>query len=320
MPAKLNTIWSTAEVAVLKNRYVLGTKAELLGLLPGRNWDCIRNKAQNLGLRRRSGESHWSPEDEQQVRAHYATRGGHYLASLLGRTHTAVLKKAAKLGLRIEEFGKQPRKTNWSEQHLTILREEYPIHGPEHVAQQVGRNQPSVVTMAKRLGIRCRRRPAGRPRWSTEHLGLLMEHYPAGLPTAQLVELLGRKADTIHAMARTLGLKRPPRVVVPKPPKVKVPEPVPAPKPAPVAKAKPAPAPKKPVLSEEEKALKKLVRQKAQAKKEKKAKPEPPKKGWQYPMHSPEYNAWLASTTAGKKATTILDENGRTAIVWRKAA
>lgn len=253
----------------------------------------------------------WNPADMAILVAHYQTLGPDYVAEQTGRPVHLVRAKAWRLGL--SATGAE----EWSEQELEQLRRHYPLEGADYVVELTGRPRTAVLTKAKRLGIRCGN-PAGHPRWSEEEDSMLKADYPTGsLP--DLMARLGRNLDAVRQRAALFGLKRVKRAKPAPAPKVEKPALVPTPAP-PVAKVKPTPAPKKPVLSQEEKELKKLVRNKAKAKKEKKAKPEPPKKGWQYPMHSPEYNAWLASTTAGRRRTTILDENGRPATVWRKEA
>ncbi|WP_262904827.1 hypothetical protein [Hymenobacter pini] len=255
----------------------------------------------------------WSPAELAILLEHYQTAGPDYVAEQTGRPVHLVRAKAWKLNLT--STGAE----EWSEKELELLRRHYPVGGADLVVELTGRPRKAVASKAKRLRIKSGK-PPGAKRWTPAEDALLQAEYPTG-SLSELMVKLGRNLDAIRSRAAKFKLNR--LTAAPRPasvPKASQPKPAPAPKPAPVTKVKPAPKPKKPVLSEEEKALKKLVRQKAQAKKEKKHKPEPAKKGWQYPMHSPEYKAWLASTVAGKQRETILDENGRTATVWRKAA
>lgn len=51
-PSYRKDAWTEAEVAVLKDKYALGTKEEILQLLPMRTWGSIHAKARKLGLPR----------------------------------------------------------------------------------------------------------------------------------------------------------------------------------------------------------------------------------------------------------------------------
>ncbi|WP_460621482.1 hypothetical protein [Hymenobacter tenuis] len=160
-----------------------------------------------------------------------------------------------KLNLKVEAFGKQPRKSNWSKEHLAILQEHYPTKGSDYVAELVGRRRECVLSMAKRLGIRCQVYRAGKLRTSEEHKELVRKHYPTGMPLAELAELLGMKPASLCALACRLGVKRLVHVkaaTVAKPakaaPKVARPAPKPKPAPAPVSRYNYTPEQKQLVL------------------------------------------------------------------------
>lgn len=96
----------------------------------------------------------------------------------------------------------------WSEDHLAVLRAEYPVHGSVHVAAVLGRNRSQVIVQARKRGIPAPpvRSGAG---WSEEHLALLREHYPTYMPVREIAKLVERRRDTVVAMARKLGISRP---------------------------------------------------------------------------------------------------------------
>lgn len=243
----------------------------------------------------------WSTEHIALLLDLYPTGDRAAIMAAVGRPWIQIIDKAYQLGVK-RVVGKTP---HWSAQHLTLLHQHYPEHGPAHVAALVGKPETAVLAYAKRLKLRYRyaRRP-GREAWSEEHLALVRQHYPTRMPLEELSALVGgRSAHNLQGRAALLGLRRLPRLAKEKP------EPQPQPRP-PVA-AKPAPI---------DKATKKLVKAKAKAKASKKeSDSQKPRKWFHFPMNSPQYQAGMAASIAGKRAITIIDPNGRPATVWRNA-
>ncbi|RFP65907.1 hypothetical protein D0N36_06805 [Hymenobacter lapidiphilus] len=255
----------------------------------------------------------WSAAELAVLTTEYPLHGAKHTAALLGRAVSAVHTRAHRLGLAAGSC------QSWSTEHTALLHKHYPIDGPTTVVGLLPHTRTAILKRAQILGLTSGKK-AGQRRWSTEHAALFARDYPAGRPLAELANELGRSTAALVTRAHQLGLLRLPGR---KPARPRAHPParratVLAPKPAPVPKAAPAAKPPKPP-----KDIRLAVKQKAKAQAAKKQAPKKPttaKKWYHYRMGSPEYEAGLAATTAGKQRTTILDENGRTAIVWRNAA
>ncbi len=86
--------WTDEEKYILEDLYVDGTREEIMGALPDRSWTALRQKANSLGLRRKSKP--WSKEDKKTLQKMYPSEPqGEILSSLnANRSWSAVKKKA----------------------------------------------------------------------------------------------------------------------------------------------------------------------------------------------------------------------------------
>src|SRR5690606_8216219 len=85
---------------------------------------------------------------------------------LPGRSVKAIFSRAIILGVQSGRF--------WREDELRILREQYPLKGKEVVHQLPGRNEVSILIMARRLGLKkSSESRVGFRRWSDEDWALL---------------------------------------------------------------------------------------------------------------------------------------------------
>lgn len=117
MPKRLQKPWTEEEVALLKEKYEIMTKWELLELFQGRSWQSIKSKAKLLGLKKsdemitesqRLGNKYrsnvWSDEELEILRKYYPI-GGYKLVQekLPHRNKDAIQVKAHALGLKVED-------------------------------------------------------------------------------------------------------------------------------------------------------------------------------------------------------------------------
>lgn len=102
-------LWTKDEFNILMAKYQSYTQEEILGLLPGRNWDNVRHKAWKLGLRRpetkfKKGQiSHnaWPASEVKLLKKTYPKLPPSELYSLFpNRTIKAIIIKAGRLGLK----------------------------------------------------------------------------------------------------------------------------------------------------------------------------------------------------------------------------
>lgn len=91
--------WTDEEKRILRRLYVDGTRKEIMEALPDRSWTALRQKANSLGLKRRSKP--WSKEDEKILQRMYSSEPqGKILSSLnANRSWAAVKKKAQYMGV-----------------------------------------------------------------------------------------------------------------------------------------------------------------------------------------------------------------------------
>ena len=87
------------------------------------------------------------PESELAIlREHYPTKGGAFVAAMLGRELKDVQRTASRKKI----------KCGWSDEQVALLRELYPTKGGAYVGELVGRSARVVVQKALTLGIKCK--------------------------------------------------------------------------------------------------------------------------------------------------------------------
>ncbi|MCG3209243.1 MAG: hypothetical protein FOGNACKC_02864 [Anaerolineae bacterium] len=100
----VRTTWSDAEIDTLRNHYPTTEREKLLQMLPGREWNSIKNKAQGLNLHRKRLKKRsckvFSPNDDEIVRKYYSREISKKEAEeLSGRDILAIRSRANRLGL-----------------------------------------------------------------------------------------------------------------------------------------------------------------------------------------------------------------------------
>jgi hypothetical protein len=155
--------WTESETATLRENYeALGYKG--VSDLLGRSLASVRNKAEDLKLRRNSGYKRWTAEADELMLAHYPTAMPlRELAALLGRTKVSdLVKRARKLKIKrlvIKRPKKGPRKTSWSGEKDALVRAHYETSMPmSELAALIGKSVKRVVAYANKLKLRRRAR------------------------------------------------------------------------------------------------------------------------------------------------------------------
>lgn len=100
----------------------------------------------------------------------------------------------------------------WTGVELKVLRQIYPLHGPDGAASALpGRSRAAIAEQARRLKLRaprrCARRMANPCFWTPAELALLRQVYPAHGAAGIAAELPGRSYAAIVEQARRLGVK-----------------------------------------------------------------------------------------------------------------
>ncbi|MBG8552329.1 hypothetical protein [Hymenobacter guriensis] len=220
---------------------------------------------------------------------------------------------------------KRPAYKPWSETERATLIALYSTHGPDHVASVLERPRQGVRQQAMRLKLSFQPTPeqreeyarnAAEVRWAG-HAKPEKTKAPCGRPTAftpeveailrrvwptatvvEAIEATGLSKTRLNIHATRLGLGRigqaRRKVKEVKEVKVKAPKPV-----------KEAPGFR---TTDFRSAGKKAP------------KPEPPKRGYHYPMNSPQYKEWEASLYEGRQAVSFIDSMNRPTTIYRKVA
>lgn len=136
---------------------------------------------------------HWTAAEIKQLIELAGTHSDLEISGILGRPESGVHTKRLALGI--------PSNHYWTEDELSALHTYYQ-YGASVVARRIGRGKNAVKAMACRLGLRDRSWG-----WSAEDEELVRQKY-GKVPTSEIVVLIGRRACTIYAKVRTMGLSR----------------------------------------------------------------------------------------------------------------
>jgi hypothetical protein len=108
-------------------------------------------------LRRRSGKAPWTEAENIWLRAHYATAPRETLQKRFPhRTHMAIRKQAATLGLKRPQHGRsKPKGALWTEPENALLQAQAAgtISYTELCAQLAGRTWDAIETQRRVLGL-----------------------------------------------------------------------------------------------------------------------------------------------------------------------
>lgn len=125
--------WTENEIALLKEKYPISTKKELLELFPDRSSKSISGKAEKMGIKK-VGElerKNWTEEELDLIKVYYANSSkGEMLKLLPNRTWNEIQHKSSRLNIRKYKEYREPRHS-WSEEEIKqiVLDRGYVYHG-----------------------------------------------------------------------------------------------------------------------------------------------------------------------------------------------
>ncbi|UOR07204.1 SANT/Myb-like DNA-binding domain-containing protein [Hymenobacter aerilatus] len=90
--------WTAKEDELIREHYTKGAWPDLLERLPTRTQEAIANRAKKLGVKRASKS--WEPWEQQYLEAHYPDAETKDVALAIGRSATAVNRRAAETKVR----------------------------------------------------------------------------------------------------------------------------------------------------------------------------------------------------------------------------
>jgi len=92
--------WTSDEERILQENYNITARVSLLNLLPAKNWDAIKRKAEKLMLRRSVEERRFSMQDIEYLKENYPRKDTKILAQEMGHSLGTIWSTASKLKIR----------------------------------------------------------------------------------------------------------------------------------------------------------------------------------------------------------------------------
>jgi predicted transcriptional regulator len=109
----------------------------------------VKYKARKVGITRKRSRP-WLPHEIALLKRLYPKNNQQNIADKLGRSVSAVQKKAGKLGLT-------ENPCVWSKEELNLLKKQYPNKTAQEIANQLGRPVQATRFKIVKLGLRKRR-------------------------------------------------------------------------------------------------------------------------------------------------------------------
>ena len=151
----------------------------------------------------RGPRGEWSEREIEYLRKHYATRGALVCGHQLNRSESAVRQRAARLGLRVQEF-------RWSPQEDRILRA-FACRGIHAIGKALGkvrgtpfRSPEAIKTRAGTLKVPT---ATARVRWSAKEDRIICRHLRRG-NLDDVIARLGGKRSRAAIVTRASALRR----------------------------------------------------------------------------------------------------------------
>lgn len=142
----------------------------------------------------------WTTEQDDVLLRLYGKVRTRDLARRLGRSHSSVKDRAARLGLQLSA-----PKHRWSPEEDEVLSALYGSVPTTDIAARLGRRRKSVYDRAYQLGLGKQRHEA----WTESDERALRTLYTS-MPVAELARRLGRTEYAVRMRAAKLGLRRRP--------------------------------------------------------------------------------------------------------------
>ncbi len=147
-------LWSANEIKLLKKLYSSENTQSIADKLGRSSHSVVAvvDKARKIGLKKVGTAPVWSKQELTLLKKLYPDNNVQDIANQLGRTITAVLTKAHRLGLRKSHV--------WSKKELNLLKKLYPSRTAQQIADQIGRPVPATRKRIFKLGLKKRKQKA----------------------------------------------------------------------------------------------------------------------------------------------------------------
>lgn len=137
--------WTKQEDDIIRKHADKMTWTKMEELLPGRNAQTIRVRANKLGLIHTKG---WSKEQDEWLKSVYDTMDINDIAAQVGKNKDAVLVHARSMGLY-----KGAKRNLWDDAKITFLVQNYAMMDRNEIAKKIGMEPRQITKKASLLGL-----------------------------------------------------------------------------------------------------------------------------------------------------------------------
>ena len=161
----------------------------------------VRNKAKKMGMHRakEANPGLWKDVEEEYLKKCYCNTSAAEIGKKLGKTATAVKKKAKKLGLKPE---KRDGVNPWTAKEIAYLKKNYQELGLKEMVKKLKRSRSSILHKALSLGLT--NSGESRP-WTDREVAYLEAKYVTQ-PVELTAKRLKRTMVSVQHKAMRLGL------------------------------------------------------------------------------------------------------------------
>lgn len=194
--------WTDEEMEILEKYYPI-EGFECAKRLPERTVKAISLKAERCGIYANTGRGNgkrWTEDEIAIIKEHFPSRGRRMAYLLPGRSKTAVIARAYKLGIRVER-GSQSK---WTKKEDAILKKWFPKMRYECRVYLPGRSDSAIRHRIMKIGPGLKNRLITHV-WTDEDVRILKEYYPliGGEVTSHLPH---HPISSIYTTASRLGI------------------------------------------------------------------------------------------------------------------
>jgi hypothetical protein len=190
----IDTAWTEAELAIVREFYPILPPSEVAAKLPGRSRGAVYGMAKKLKIH---APRRWSPADDELLRASWGKLSSRELARTLERSPSAIKQHAIRLGLDAGRY--------FNDEEIALVRELYPTTTAAEIAKRIygtGQGAIGIYKVAQKLGLRkC-------PHWSQEEMERVKLALADGGTDNQVAARLKLTREQVTHIRNRLGIPR----------------------------------------------------------------------------------------------------------------
>lgn len=192
--------WTKEEVETLKRIYISSNKKDLITKFPKHPYCCIREKANELGLKKVYKHT-WTKEDDEILYKYFPTEGRNIYKRFNNDKISPYMCTGRAIALGIKSETNATGET-FSFEEIELMKKYFPLEGDEVYKRLNGRKKSNVINKMIKLGIR----KSLNSKWSKSEKEIVKKYYEKeGVDIVK--RLPNRTKEQIKAMACRLGIK-----------------------------------------------------------------------------------------------------------------